>query len=139
MQWQHVHLGNQVSRIVGCEAGFALLNKYKLESWTAGGCAVLALALEKVLGGSTFWIVTPQPRPVFQHAVCFWDGVCLDADGAYTPDEMLAKYSGLEDPQRRLGRPRLVVGDGRKKPDVPQPAAAVRELADLLVFNGIGL
>lgn len=135
MQWEAQYAGSLITRAVGCEEGFALLSRYGLQTWTSGGCAVLAAALVEVLGAQP-WTIVRLGRALAEqrteHVVAKLKGAYLDADGAYTGHGMLAKLEASDGVQGRL-----VHGLILARSDIVCPPAAVMETAALLDRAGV--
>lgn len=125
MRWKLTYLGTSIAKAVASADAYAIVDQYQLQTWSAGGCAVLATAIASITGGDVFWIVSAGRR---QHAVAHWDGAYFDSDGAYTAQGIIEKFNDLED----FSDSRLVQDDGRNRHGIPRPEGAVRAIAELL-------
>lgn len=69
----------------------------KRNSWTRGGCCVLAMALQQFLGRGKLWSLVRGGGVV--HVVLELEpGVFIDADGAHTEDELQDTWSSTRLP-----------------------------------------
>ena len=66
-------------------ASFELLDRYvpSASDWGAGGCAPLAMALHRLMPGSTLWAVVSKYRPERpEHVMVKWQGLFWDHRGS---------------------------------------------------------
>lgn len=95
MEWQATYFGVLVAKTIATPEAYALLDRYLLESWSAGGCAVLAQALSRLTSGAMYALVDKKTGQV-EHFVTRVDSVYVDSDGAYTSSGIVAKFEALE-------------------------------------------
>jgi hypothetical protein len=88
--------------VAGAVADPVLLGKLRRgrgnadRDWTAGGCGILAAAICRVAGGSMAALGYDPggwDDIVVTHAYAIVGGVCFDARGSATPDEVIADWS----------------------------------------------
>jgi hypothetical protein len=109
-------LGRLIARTLWSRAGVALLDKYRIDAWHAGGCVGLALALRESLGVGDLWAIVDSSRGypdsvVLQHMLLrvgryFFDGRLNNA--ARTRGEVVRYWSK----EPGIGQVRLVQMDG---------------------------
>lgn len=78
------HYSNCIRRWTRSNASFEVLDRYVpgASDWGAGGCAPLAMALHRLMPGSTLWVVVSKYRPERpEHVVVKWQGLFWDHRG----------------------------------------------------------
>lgn len=89
-------LGNKIKRAVRSKDGEEILDYYRLNLWTEGGCWALAKAIHRKFGGKLFAMTDPGIQKPFdkhaQHVVVKIGSYYLDGDGAQTKDELVERW-----------------------------------------------
>jgi hypothetical protein len=135
---------NKLKRYSAClrkwtrsNAAYALLDVYipGASDWGAGGCAPLAIALHRLMPGSTLWVVVSSLRPERAHHVLVkWQGLFWDYRGGRQ------KRSVEQEWQQEFTRPgaraKVVPATEEHQSEVgdalPCPAALVNEVVRAL-------
>lgn len=96
-----VEIGERVARYAESNESYEILGKHG--TWNAGGCSLLALALQRVLGWRAKLLLVASDRNPGEHTVVRYGGMYIDADGAQTERELLHKMATVEStPHPRL-------------------------------------
>jgi hypothetical protein len=100
-------------------------------TWTAGGCAVLALALKRLFPRGRLMRVESE-RCSMEHLAFLLHGMIIDGDGLFTPSDYIRRMERMGD----LGyHPRLAPYDGLRRcrqNAVQCDAESVSEVAQFL-------
>jgi hypothetical protein len=123
--------GKRLRRVAHSRAGYALLDKYHLVMWGAGGCYAMALALKALLDDPAAHLVaiTHGDDWLAQHVLVEIDGYYLDGDGASTRAQLLTRWRKEEG----LRSPRIVaLRDARLDPSTKRAQIAVADTMKLL-------
>lgn len=124
-------LGRAVKRFCLSDESYALLDSITTDAdtWTAGGCWILADAVRKGFGGELYSVWgTPlsdrnpasEPRP--QHVLVKIDGLFIDADGASNEASLLRRWTELEGIRDAAVRP--ITTERLEQTDFPRPKEA---------------
>jgi hypothetical protein len=136
VRWELTYLGTQVAVATASSDAYTILDEYQLTSWQSGGCAILAAALERLLGAQPYALV--RKDGVVDHVVSRHDLAYIDADGAFTAAGIVAKHEELEGHAVRLVRvDKLPAGESSASDESICPASAVAALSDLLQERGV--
>jgi hypothetical protein len=119
--------GRALKQTLWSAANVRLLDDLGLESWTAGGCLILAQALRSLLPEARIASLTADGRHV-GHAVVLLDGWVLDGDGASTVAAFKRRWAEEELIPGVLKLERPV----RWAPDIPQDAHTRKALLENL-------
>lgn len=131
MRWELTYLGTQIAVATATPEAYGILTRHGLTSWQQGGCSVLAAALARVLRADQCALV--RDDGTVDHVVVWYEGVYLDADGAFTGVGIRAKHKALE------GSAVRIVGlGGATVAGVLCPISAVTDVAKLLSDFGVG-
>lgn len=125
MKWELTYLGTQVAVVAASDEAYGILSRHGLETWTSGGCSVLAAALEKAVDGRPYALV--RGDGVVDHIVSRVGDAYIDADGAYSGPGVRSKHEALEGHRVRLVALESAVIDG-----ISCPIEAVRSMEGLL-------
>ena len=125
MTWQDTYLGTQVAIVAASDDAYAVLDEAGWTSFGSGGCAVLAVALTRVVEGELFAITVQEVQGEVDHVcVRVGDDAYIDQDGAYSSRQMLTKHLELEG---RAGHLALIQGDDFGEIECPEWAVAAME------------
>ncbi len=98
-QKQIKSLGSKIKKAVRSKVGEEILDYYRMNLWTEGGCFALAHAIREEYGGELFALVDAQVRPKIkpyaQHVVVWFAPYYLDGDGAQTEKELLDRWDDI--------------------------------------------
>ena len=131
-RWEATFVGTRVAIAVHTDDAFRILDAHDVgPTWQAGGCAVLAEAMKRLMGAETYAIFVDGDA---DHVVSKLGGYYFDADGAYTSFEMKEKHARLEGVPHGFLRK---VPEGAKLPGIQCPAGAVRDLMVLMREYGL--
>ncbi len=129
----------QLRRALASEDAYAIIDWHRLgDTWTAGGCWVLAAALHSILPRSSLVAVTDDG--VVQHVLVRWSGRYWDADGGSSKQALLRRWRDVEG----LRAPRLEEFDasveedsagGQWHGDLYCPAGAVSDVRRFLLHE----
>lgn len=124
-------LGLSIKRAVRSKRGEEILDAYRMNLWTEGGCWGLAKAIHREYGGAIFAIVDPFLKPplntLAQHVVVELHGVYLDGDGASTLEQLLRRWKKI------LGNdPRLLLLHETNYEEISCPMGAIKDIQKLL-------
>lgn len=98
----HRPFGRNLKALLGTEQAYALLPE---GTWMAGGCLLLAAALQDWAPGTLVWTVEDASAPGRpQHLVAVWGEYFIDGDGVATRTELLEKMRVAEG----LRAPRII-------------------------------
>lgn len=97
MYWRLTYFGTEVARALWTPDAYKLLDRFGLDTWSSGGCAVLAYALYKIVRGpATRLAVLVREDGTVDHVVFAVNVAYVDSDGAYTAAGMVDKLAELE-------------------------------------------
>lgn len=129
-------LGVRIKKILNTREAYAILDKAGpgIDTWLAGGCALLAVALSRLgLGALTVLEGRSGNGPwQVQHWLVQASGFCFDGDGASTPATLLKRWRDVEGVAEAALRPatsedrKHSTGISARRPEV------VQELENLL-------
>ena len=128
--------GSRLKRLLETDEAYTILGPEG--TWQAGGCWLLAEAVRKVLGpqAKLFAVLSERgllSKHVVEHVVVEFDGKYIDADGAFTKEQLLEKMRK----QEFVYNPRVVPFSNRLKKQAKEnelicPAVSVRKLVEFL-------
>jgi hypothetical protein len=120
-----------LKRALSSHRAYAIIDRYSLgDTWSSGGCWVLAEALHQFLPGSELFTIVADKGAgeMPQHVVAKWKGRYWDADGSSTQAQLLKRWAELE----RLRAPRLVKFRPEAVEGIICPVSAVHEVIELV-------
>jgi hypothetical protein len=123
--------GRWIKRILDTPEAYEVLGP--VGTWQAGGCWILAEAIQKVLGPKAKLVAIASTRTPVEHVVVEFDGKYIDADGAFTETRLLSKMRT----QEFVPSPRLVTFSNRLKREAREnelvcPAISVQKLVTFI-------
>lgn len=95
MDWRITYFSVLVAKELALPEAYSLLDRYGLESWSAGGCAVLAQALSRLTDSPVYVLVDSRTGQA-EHFVVRIGNAYVDSDGAYSGAGIVAKFEELE-------------------------------------------
>lgn len=136
MDWRVTYFSVLVAKELALPEAYALLDRHGLESWSAGGCAVLAQALSRLTGSSIYALVDGRTDQAEHFAVRIGNAY-VDSEGAYSRAGLVAKFEELERLSGIVLRKASQkiwdqVSDDSGGAGIACPAAAVEELVAML-------
>jgi RNA:NAD 2'-phosphotransferase (TPT1/KptA family)/8-oxo-dGTP pyrophosphatase MutT (NUDIX family) len=101
-----IELGRAVQKFCASNESYAILDSSRASggTWSAGGCYILAEAVQKEFGGELYAVVADE---AVQHIVVKYGGLFIDADGASREALLLHRMESVE----HLHHPKLVLLD----------------------------
>ncbi len=129
-QKQIKSLGSKIKKAVRSKEGEEILDYYRMNLWTEGGCFALAHAIKKEYGGELFALVDPikSKKSYAEHVVVKMGDLLLDADGAQDWNSLLDRWSGY---QNSMGL-QIMPLDRTITKDIECDQDAINEIRELL-------
>lgn len=126
--------GRDLRRWLNSEEGGYSVLPGDYETWIAGGCWILAEALQAWIGpGAVKWSIHSQEVPGrIQHVVVKVGHCFLDGDGASSEEMLLRRWRDKERIERPFLKEFRIEETGRGSSRIECPARAVRSLTEHL-------